>query len=422
MIELTNLSKIGFGAYRISYKSPNDFKTLRYALRNGCNLVDTAANYMDGNSEKLIGEVGLDFKNLFIITKAGYIQGESLEQVKRHFNNSELQQFFIKMSDSFLYSLHPKYLQWQINQSLERLQRAYIDGFLLHNPEYYFKQQENKVESKIFLQIIKRAFEFLEEQVHKGIIRYYGISSNTLPLSKSSSSSIDLNNLIDIAKEVSVSNHFKIIQFPFNFNEQEALINYNNKPSLLELIKKANLLSFANRPLNSQNKEGIIRFATYEKDIKKLDQDKSKVLLDDCFHILSNKLQKTGISEDLLSFPVMKLLSNNWMKIGNPEAVQTIFNQYFYPFVEKLYSSKIPSKHRIMFKNLERNATLFSKKELTKKSEFFKMNLIEKGIIKKDDIRPLPVIACQYYLEAGMDHILVGMKRISYIKDFKDLF
>jgi aryl-alcohol dehydrogenase-like predicted oxidoreductase len=55
----TNLtvSACGFGAYRVDYRVQEHFDTLKYAIENGINLIDTSSNYSDGGSEVLIGRV-----------------------------------------------------------------------------------------------------------------------------------------------------------------------------------------------------------------------------------------------------------------------------------------------------------------------------------------------------------------------------
>jgi aryl-alcohol dehydrogenase-like predicted oxidoreductase len=73
MVQLSELSKIGFGGYRISSNSKENESALHYAIQCGCNLIDTASNYGNGESEKLIGKVLQKIPNnkVFVITKAG---------------------------------------------------------------------------------------------------------------------------------------------------------------------------------------------------------------------------------------------------------------------------------------------------------------------------------------------------------------
>lgn len=84
MIELDEMSKIGFGAYRVSVRSVENEHALNNAIKCGCNLIDTSSNYENGDSEKLIGQVLQKQQNdkIFVITKAGYMSspGIALQQ------------------------------------------------------------------------------------------------------------------------------------------------------------------------------------------------------------------------------------------------------------------------------------------------------------------------------------------------------
>src|SRR6476620_11561570 len=84
MVDLTALSKVGFGAYRATNASRQHREALSYALSVGCNTIDTASTYMDGSSEELIGDViaTRQRNDVFIITKAGYVQGQALSVMK----------------------------------------------------------------------------------------------------------------------------------------------------------------------------------------------------------------------------------------------------------------------------------------------------------------------------------------------------
>ena len=62
-------SNIGFGSYRISNKIEQHYTSLRKALSEGINLIDTSANYADGESEILIGRVLKDMINENIISR-----------------------------------------------------------------------------------------------------------------------------------------------------------------------------------------------------------------------------------------------------------------------------------------------------------------------------------------------------------------
>ncbi|MFL0139786.1 aldo/keto reductase, partial [Tenacibaculum maritimum] len=72
--------KIGIGTYKMSINNIEHVESLIYAINEGVNLIDTASNYLFGDSEKLIGKTidQIDREKVFIISKAGYIQGSDI--------------------------------------------------------------------------------------------------------------------------------------------------------------------------------------------------------------------------------------------------------------------------------------------------------------------------------------------------------
>src|ERR1700730_11366230 len=49
-------SPVGFGTYRCDVRVAEHRAALLKAIRMGCNLIDTSANYADGNAERMIGQ------------------------------------------------------------------------------------------------------------------------------------------------------------------------------------------------------------------------------------------------------------------------------------------------------------------------------------------------------------------------------
>src|SRR5215212_9449625 len=302
MVSLSDLSNIGFGGYRISAGSKEHYDALLYALSLGCNLIDTSSNYMNGESEKLIGQVLRENPQYdsFVVTKAGYIQGNSLTALEKLNERGLAKDDLISLSEGFKYSIHPDFLHEQLELSCGRLQRRWIDGFLLHNPEHYFEQQDLEASQEDYYVRIKKAFEFLEEKVAEGKIRYYGISSNTFPLSISDASTTNLHEVLSIAYKVSNDNHFSLIQFPFNLVENEASRPLHGHISLIELAKARNVVTFSNRPLNAKTSNGGLRIATYEDDIEQLNEEDHREVFHDSFESICCQLQKIGSGNDAM--------------------------------------------------------------------------------------------------------------------------
>ena len=54
MINIEDIFNVGIGTYRMTYKSLENIKSMNYGINKGINLIDTASNYLNGDSEKII--------------------------------------------------------------------------------------------------------------------------------------------------------------------------------------------------------------------------------------------------------------------------------------------------------------------------------------------------------------------------------
>ena len=72
---------LGFGCYRIADGNVEHEAALRNYLGRGGNLIDTSANYTDGQSEILVGRVVKSYPRdqVIVVTKGGYIQGQNMQ-------------------------------------------------------------------------------------------------------------------------------------------------------------------------------------------------------------------------------------------------------------------------------------------------------------------------------------------------------
>lgn len=417
MRELSSLCRIGFGGYRVSIESREHREALCRALSLGCNLIDTAANYMNGGSESLIGQVleanpGYD---AFVVTKGGYAQGESLEVLSKLHRNGQVRDGVIALPDGGSYSIHPDFLAAQIELSARRLRRRQIDAFLLHNPEHALTPGTSREEQ---LSQIKSAFELLEEKVAEGRIRYYGVSSNTFALPDAVGTATSLSTLLATAEEVSAASHFKLIQFPFNFLEMEAVTPGLGGVSVIDLARAHGILTLSNRPLNALSAAGMVRLATYEiAEVEPLD-----CAFDDCLALLRARFAALDLADDPMELTVLQVLQAHWQSLANPEAVEQLFRGLFFPLLQQLYPDGIPADEREVYGRLHRAALVGSRATMTRNALAFRRNLIASGVLDEGDEKPLPVVACAHYLRAGIDHVLIGMRSVHYVESLKELF
>lgn len=427
MIHITELSQIGLGTYRMQNDSVEHKNAFSKAIDNGCTLIDTSSNYTNGASEKMIGSILVknpDLSNqLFIITKAGYLLSDTFEILVSENSIKEISGEYAIVSEYHKQCIHPFFLEDQLKQSLKRLNRSYIDCFMLHNPEYYFQDKNSVPNTEIYYSRIEKAFLFLEEQVSKGIIRYYGISSNSFPLSISKDSTTNLQIVLDIANKISNKHHFKFIQFPFNFFEQGAIDKqYPNNKSLLDLAKENGIITIANRPLSSEDKNGFARFATYpDINISLEEEKKDRMIVHDLIQRLDIQVKANDPNCESIDFPVVKLLNSHYNNAGNIEAVDMLYGKLYQDFIEPLFEYKVPNDIIESLQYLKAQSKKYSLLKMTKRSTTIKKQLITKGEIASFDSRPFSVISCDAYLKKGIDHVLVGMRKESYVKQFQTL-
>jgi len=342
---MKKLSRIGFGTYRL-YSYPRHKQALVQAIKRGINVIDTSSNYGGGESETTIGQElntlitnkEIHRQNLFLISKFGYVQGTTLEA--HNAKTKEIKDIIPAHAPYALHSIHPEFMRDELEKSLNRLQTNYLDLYLLHNPEYYLMHHLAEKADKasiadhrqILLSRLEKTFAALENEVDKGKILAYGVSSNTVGFPEDAPHYFPFKDLLPVAQKAAHSkgkaqHKFEAIQFPANLLETEAL-----GPCGLWAHQKG-LKVIVNRPLNAFNKEGEWRLASvqpptdYEQAyLKALDllkdnnNDANKQHLSSLIkqlHTEANKFQSILHYEDELGQSVMPSLVEKLNAINN---------------------------------------------------------------------------------------------------------
>ncbi|HEY6084073.1 MAG TPA: aldo/keto reductase, partial [Nitrospira sp.] len=277
-------SGLGFGSYRVDGSDPEFGAALAKALLEGVNLIDTSTNYMDGESERLIGSVlrtmisnrVLARDEVIIVSKIGYVQGQNLKQAQAREQAGRPYPDMVKYGDGIWHCIHPDFLHDQLTASLDRLGLATLDVCLLHNPEYFLSEAAHRQETgleqrrELFYERIKQAFIYLESQVTEGRIRWYGISSNTVTADSVDPEATSLTRFLDMANDAAevhgrAAHHFAVLQCPMNLLEYGAWSARNTGPggqeTALEAAQRQRLAVLVNRPLNAMtgSKTGMMR-------------------------------------------------------------------------------------------------------------------------------------------------------------------
>jgi len=374
-------SSAGFGSYRVDRRVQQHRTALAKALQMGINIIDTSSNYATGNSERLIGEVlgglitqgAIRREEVIIVSKGGYIQGALYEEMQRRANTphadysagSELSEI-VRYNQGLWHSIHPDFLRDQIDESLERLQLETIDVYLLHNPEYFVQWAigEGRAEDEVrdeYNRRIKQAFTYLESEVKRGRIQYYGISSNTFPKPEESidrtSLELSWNAAEEVAKELSLTeHHFAVVQFPLNIFEPGAVTERNQHRSMqtvLEYAAEKGIGVLINRPLNAivGNPEGkgsrLIRLADYpnreippDEDIEDLVHDvklQEEELVRQSLPFLGEDPQSKEAVEKFLTLG-QNLDGDNWKEFASVEEWQEISRNILAPRIQYAFN------------------------------------------------------------------------------------
>ena len=417
------MSKVGFGGYRISIKSPEHEEALKHALNNGLALIDTSANYTDGDSERLIGKVLKEHWQTqpTIISKVGYIQGSNLEVIKELNENGKATEDLVELTNDLKHSIHPDFIEDQIQRSLERLDLKSIDVYLLHNPEYYLKTEDATKEE--YYKRIKKAFEKMEELVERGLIKSYGISSNTFVDPREDKEATDLELVVGAARSITKNHHFKYIQFPMNVIEMGALERQYNGEHLIEYAQTMGLKTIINRPLNCFSDQGLLRLATYPVDEKYTDALNADKLFNECIESLVIKWLEVREDEGdkLFDIPVMKQINSIWYKQNSKDAVDQIFMGYFFPLIANIWGKDLTPDESAPFYDLYEHAIQFSIHNMNERAKMFQDQAINKGLLFESDLT-LSQKVIEKYQGFGVDYILVGMRKKAYVDDLKGFF
>jgi aryl-alcohol dehydrogenase-like predicted oxidoreductase len=347
------VSICGFGGYRIDDGIPQHQNALEKALLSGINLIDTSSNYSDGGSEifigkvlnKLISENKIVRENIVVVSKGGYLQGSNLKLGLERENSGNTFTDVVKCTQDLWHCISPDFLENQITLSLKRLKLEKIDVYLLHNPEYFLTYSiisDPERREREYYRRIKDAFIYLEEEVKKSRISYYGVSSNTFAEKETKQNFTSLEKVVAIANEISEQNHFAVVQFPMNLIEKggmNILNQQNQTKTFLQFASENNLGVLVNRPLNAIRKNKLIRLADYpvtedrnDEEILSLIEDLNKqenMLIEKYINYIGLSSSEKKNIVDCIS--VSQILKSNYNKFDDPGRFSEIKSTYLIP-------------------------------------------------------------------------------------------
>lgn len=432
-------SRLGFGTYRTHFLIKGHKDALREALLSGINVIDSASNYGDGASEILIGNTLKELieakritrNQIILITKGGYIQGKNLKIYTQNYNQYP---DVIQISDYVYYSIHPNFLETQIEISRKRLGIETIDVYLLHNPEYLLK----KIGKEEFFRKIENSLQFLEKKREEKKIRYYGISSNSFVLPQQHKENIDLLRILKFAPP-----GFKAIQFPANLLEIGYKELYYNSESLVDIAKKHHLWILSNRPYYSFYNNQLYRFSIPPTEFKTGEENPEAIMiqLENQLKLLENTLLKILFDkhfqfDDKYPSPYETI---NYYKnsLQDVEATYVWIQKMIIPFQKTVsyirFHLEDTKEKQDSLQNLEiyyqyikiLNYTLSFLPTFILYKNTLQMKKIENQLQHYDEnLKHLPLnLQILYLLLNDKIHtVLVGMRRILYVRQLQKIF
>lgn len=444
------VSAAGFGGYRITAGNAVHDRALRRALSAGINLIDTSANYADGKSEMLVGEVlqalvaegRLRREQVVVVSKVGYLQGSNLEIADRRKKQGRGFPEQVPYAEGLKHCIHPEFLEDQLDRSLRRLGLDCLDVYLLHNPEYYlgWAQKQSIARSaarKEYYRRIEAAFRHLEREVDRGRIRTYGVSSNTLPAEAEDPQFTCLDTLRQIARSISSGNRFQVIQFPLNLLEPGAVIHPNQPDgrSLLAAAREAELGVLINRPLNAIRGQGLMRLADIaEAEPMSTEQvrDRIAALIESEGELEAEVDARLDLPDDLRSrlqqqMAVGNSLAEHWRDFGDWQRWEQVKQHHLAPRVAgaleflQRQGSGVPSD-RIRNHGQKLEAVFQAVDSIYLAAQQQAIAAIRRAAARADADWDRPIPTSRLALRAlrstaGVTTVLVGMRRESYVED-----
>ena len=245
------LSSVGLGTYS-AMDHPSLTRQLsaavQYLLTRGCNVIDTAPNYADGNAEQAVGQgiaalqaSGLACRDeIFVATKAGIVPPSVIGPLAAG-DVDGLGRLTV-LPDGLCFD--PAYLRWQVERSRQRLGLETVDCLFLHNLDA-FRLARGHEECR---QTFGACVEVLEELVLRGWIDAYGVSAwSGFRQAETAPDYLSLADLRAMAQAIAGSDgHFRFIQAPVGLWAPEAILLRNQVATqtegLVSLLRAAHNL------------------------------------------------------------------------------------------------------------------------------------------------------------------------------------
>lgn len=244
-------SSLGIGTYMGSADSATDAlyqAAIEQAVSGGLNVIDTAINYRQMRSERVVGEfvrsLSSPRESLVISTKGGFVthDADDPRTPRDCIHDRWIRPGLLSEQDAARgHSIAPNFIDAQLTQSLDNLGLSCVDIYFLHNPEV-----ERAHDEKRFWRDLEATAERLETAARENRVGSWGLATwDGLRVDSSNRAHLPLEKIVNLARRVGGErHHLRVVQMPFNALHPEALMTPTQRvgTSLLPAIAAANQL------------------------------------------------------------------------------------------------------------------------------------------------------------------------------------
>jgi len=251
-----------------------------------------------------------------------------------------------------------------------------------------------------FVVSLYNAFVALEEEVRRGRIGSYGISSNSFALSQNAEDFLPYEDLITLAhnaaSEVGNAQHsFSTIELPINFLEREGL-------KCASWAKQNGLRVLANRPLNAQYNGLMFRLADYDES-------------HDYYHHLNELLDVCNTPTLHSLHTLLEQLDDNKHKFSWLGEYDSFLVMQIIPHIQKALEALEDQNRDTLIHSIDLFLQEYRKMVAYECSRNTRVVLRD---LLKGKSESLQEIAIEFLLEQeSVDYILVGMRKPSYVHE-----
>jgi aryl-alcohol dehydrogenase-like predicted oxidoreductase len=229
------VSSIGVGTYLgdpTTLQDEQHEEAIVEALRSGINVVDTAINYRNQRSERVVGDAvraaDVDREAVLVATKGGFVPFDRDQPADpgQYVHDEYINTQIVDRDDLARgqHAIEAGFIDDQLDRSLANLDMDTIDLYYVHNPE---TQLTVRSAEAVYDQL-EATFTRLEERVAAGDIRHYGVATwDAFRLPKDRDSYLSLPEIVRRARAAADAagadaTHFRAVQLPFNVQMADA--------------------------------------------------------------------------------------------------------------------------------------------------------------------------------------------------------